>query len=283
MRFEAPNESNRWDCPLFKVSVCPPGSSPDDFTAIVEETRSLNLSNAAPLSAETPDASASAVKIVDAQESTPAAGPLIAADTISAGAQTKSSFTSSWKPKKKTVSAATKSPSSAADDDAASVLTFATKASSATMPTAAVSQAGTNKGVCFTGTMVVQEDSVLVGFKTLEETLQDISNYFNNAVAAAPNSSTISAQRANPDLLYELDRTSQKIIQFIVAHQAEGQVEGTPLKFIEYDRQLTLNRHAGLAELQRYRRQYVKINGQHPPTTATAIGSAFIDFLALHI
>jgi tRNA uridine 5-carbamoylmethylation protein Kti12 len=79
-----------------------------------------------------------------------------------------------------------------------------------------------------------------------------------------------------------LDRTSQRIIQLIAAHQTET-VEGTPLKFAEFDRELTLHRHAGLAELQRHRRQFVKINGQHPPGSSKAVGASFIDFLALQL
>jgi len=163
-------------------------------------------------------------------------------------------------------------------DDTASVFTM----SAASMTTTATTQS-TAKAISFSGTMVVQEDTAISGFLGVEETFTKMDEYFGGAVAAPPNSSTIATQRANADLLYELDRVSQQIIQVIVAHQTEGMVEGTPLKFVEYDRALTLNRHTGLAELQRYRRQYVKINGQHPPTSSKAIGTSFIDFLALHL
>ena len=81
----------------------------------------------------------------------------------------------------------------------------------------------------------------------------------------------------------KLDRVSQKIMQIIVNFQSEQSLEGTPIKFNEYDRVLLLNRHISLIEIQRYRRQYVKINQQHPPHSSIDIGTSFIDYLALQI
>jgi Chromatin associated protein KTI12 len=54
----------------------------------------------------------------------------------------------------------------------------------------------------------------------------------NVSQIAAPNSSTISVLRVNADLLHLLDRTSQLITQRIVAHQAEN-VEGDSLHDID--------------------------------------------------
>lgn len=265
MRYEAPNEANRWDFPLFKVTVCPDQSGDLHTSASVTDEidpGSLNFKETQGIAATTTSDPAAVV---------PSAAIETEATSTTASVPVKSSFTSSWKPKKK-VSVSNTS------DDTASVFTM----SAATVNTTATTQSSA-KAISFSGTMVVQEDTAISGFLPVEETLTKINEYFGGAVAAPPNSSTIATQRANADLLYELDRVSQQIIQVIVAHQTEGLVEGTPLKFIEYDRGLTLNRHTGLAELQRYRRQYVKINGQHPPTSSKAIGISFIDFLALHI
>ena len=258
MRYEAPNESNRWDFPLFKVTTC--------ADQIVSSTSAVEAAmDALKFTAESVDEDA--VPVV-------AALPPAVKETAIEVSPVKSSFTSSWKPKKKVVTSAT-----ASSGDDATVFTAITANTTASVATA-TTQA---KAISFSGTMVVQEDTSISGFTAVEEALTKISDYFGGAVAAAPNSSTIATQRANADLLYELDRVSQQIIHVIVAHQTEGMVEGTPLKFVEYDRALTLNRHTGLAELQRYRRQYVKINGQHPPTSSKAIGTSFIDYLALHI
>lgn len=279
MRYEAPNESSRWDFPLFKVTIC------EDQADKIEESSTVAASNITssppgvdislesvtistenvPPSANSPsnDDNTTDIKIA---ASTPLAAEAAATVVPSMKA---SSFTSSWKPKKKVNTAGIKA------DDEGTVFTLSAAS--------AITTATTAKAISFSGTMVVQEDASIRGFLAQDVVLGRISDYFGGAVAPVPNSSTIATQRANADLLYELDRTSQQIIQVIVAHQAEGLVEGTPLKFVEYDRALTLNRHAGLAELQRYRRQYVKINGQHPPTTSKAIGASFIDFLALHL
>lgn len=260
MRYEAPIESNRWDFPLFKVTICDDqaekveeGGAVADASSIVDKVESLTI-----------DETAGAAPSTASAESTPSS------PTPEPVAPVKSSFISSWKPKKKVATNA--------DDQ-----TVFTMSQASVNTTATTATASTAKAISFSGTMVVQEDASIRGFLAQDVILGRISDYFGGAVAPAPNSSTISVQRANADLLYELDRTSQKIIQIIVAHQAEGQVAGTPLKFVDFDRALTLNRHAGLAELQRYRRQYVKINGQHPPASSKAIGTSFIDFLALHI
>lgn len=259
LRYEAPNEANRWDFPLFKVTVC---------SDQIHNTTSSGEVNIGALSI----GDATGESHTNPADSTTAVSEDATVEVVSESLPAKSSFTSSWKPKKKVVT----SGSTAGDD--ASVFTLS--AASVNTNATAKSQA---KAISFSGTMVVQEDTAISGFMAVNEALTKITDYFGGAVAAAPNSSTIATQRANADLLYELDRVSQQVIQIIIAHQAEGLVEGTPLKFVEYDRALTLNRHTGLAELQRYRRQYVKINGQHPPTSSKAIGTSFIDFLALHI
>jgi tRNA uridine 5-carbamoylmethylation protein Kti12 len=240
LRYEAPNESNRWDFPLFKVTVEP---------SLADAVSKLSLGQ----HNETP-AIASAEPTVEPP--TPTVAPTV------------SSFKSSWKPKKKAIE-------TGGTNDDATVFTTLTTASNATTQT--------QKAISFSGTMVVQEDTTITGFLSPSEVLPKIADYFAGASVPTPNSSTIATQRANADLLYELDRTSQQVIQAIVAHQSDGVAEGTPVRFVEFDRALTLNRHASLAELQRYRRQYVKINGQHPPTSSKAIGTSFIDFLALHI
>lgn len=109
-----------------------------------------------------------------------------------------------------------------------------------------------------------------------------MTDYLLHANLPLPNSSTVAAAHAQADLLYELDRTSQRIAQMIMAHQADA-LEGTPLKFTEYDRVLTLNRLISPGELQRYRSQFVKVHSQHPPTTSVAVGVSFIEYLGLHL
>ena len=190
-------------------------------------------------------------------------------------------FKSSWRPNTSlkrrgghitttTGDSITNSGEAMVDDDVASITSRTT-----TMDIAAT------KTITFSGTEAAPTSSLL-GFQSVDEVLPAVLQYLTGATAPVPNSSTITLQRATPALLYELDRISQCIIESLIAHQAEV-VVGTPLKFPEYDRAITLTRHVALAELQRYRRQYVKVNGSHPPVSSQAIGMSFIDYLALHI
>lgn len=174
----------------------------------------------------------------------------------------------SWRPKK----------SAAAASDC-SVSGASVVPSVAPSGTGGDASSGGGNSVFFSGTQARRDKDMLAAFSPAEEALPRIAAYLLEAVAPAPNSSTVAAQHAEPDLLYELDRTSQGILATLLAHQSEN-VEGTPVKFAEFDREITLHRHAGLAELQRHRRQFVKINGRNPPATSRAVGALFIDFLA---
>lgn len=219
-RFEAPDETHRWDAPLFRVTPLPL-STPSEQEAAADSSR------------EAPVAAATAAKA------------------------------SSWRPKK------------ASSAGAASVFTAVTAASTSTV--AATPPA--HGAVYFSGTAARRQQDLLQGFSLPHDALPRILAYLSGAAAPAPNASTLSTTHGDADLLYELDRTSQSIAAAIVAHQSEN-AEGTPIKFAAFDREITLHRHAGLAELQRYRRQFVKINAQHPPPSSQAIGASFIDFLA---
>jgi len=271
LRFEAPNEANRWDCPLFKVA------------AATKKPENISSSNG---KATGPDANSPIQDTNCADTATKAES-----DTaISSVPSTSTSFKSSWKPKKK----GKLLTGASSGNDNVSIFTMKTVQTVSTSAAAAAAAAAggdigtgySSKSITFSGTAVNQEqsDDALAIFTSIDEAIPKIYEYFAGAAIPVPNSSTVTPMRANPDLLYELDRTSQKILQQVIAHQqSEIHITGTPLILHEFDRSLTLNRHAGLAELQRYRRQFVKINGQHPPTTPKEIGMSFIDFLALHV
>ncbi len=250
-RFEAPNENNRWDSPLFRIdptaaAACATVVQSSDMK---REDSEIQVQSAAVCSSE----SVSAVNIV-------------VATGVNESSKEVTQQKSAWKPRKAT------------NNSAGSVFTM-TSTTAASSATASNSSSG---AVYFSGTAARRQQDLLKDFSSVDETLPRIYAYLVEAVAPTPNSSTLTTQHGEADLLYELDRTSQRIMQTVVLHQSEN-VEGTPIKFVEYDRELTLHRHAGLAELQRYRRQFVKINGQHPPSSSTAVGTSFIDFLALQL
>jgi len=206
----------------------------------------------------------------DTPHDKPSDGTLIVNDE----APTTVLFKSSWRPnlKSRSIRTASDSHTNSGGDDVASITTSMSRLAM---------DAAAPKTISFSGTEATPSSS-LQGFQSVDQTLPAVLHYLLGAAAPVPNSSTITLQRATPALLYELDRVSQSIIESLMAHQAEV-VVGTPLKFHEYNRAITLNHHVALAELQRYRRQYVKINGSHPPLSSQAIGTSFIDYLALHI
>lgn len=236
-RFEAPNESNRWDNPLFRVKIL-------KADAAVVDSKST--------------ADPETIKPADDNNTV----------TTTAKAVPKATK-SSWKPKKKTSATETlpsEEPTKVSDE------------TTSTVPTTVFEEMNT---LSISGSTISNTDDMSI-FVDYEEVLEKILDHITTASAPVPNSSTVAPQHAQADLLYELDRISAKILQLIMTHQTDS-LEGTPLKMPDYDRALTLHRHVSLAELQRYRGQYIKINGKQPPTTPKAIGASFVDFLATHL
>ena len=69
-------------------------------------------------------------------------------------------------------------------------------------------------------------------------------------------------------------------MQLIMDHQRDAACDGTPIVLSDYERTFAINRHISMAELQRHRRQFVKVNSIHPPSSGIDVGAAFVDFLA---
>lgn len=196
------------------------------------------------------------------------------AEEVSSAANTTKATKSSWKPKKKATStetAASEEITKVSEDTTTTTITNA-------VPTTVFEDMNT---LSISGSTISNSDDMSI-FVDYEEMLEKIVDHITTASAPVPNSSTVAPQHAQADLLYELDRISAKILQMIMTHQVES-LEGTPLKMPDYDRALTLHRHVSLAELQRYRGQYIKINGKQPPITPKAIGASFVDYLATHL
>jgi hypothetical protein len=116
-----------------------------------------------------------------------------------------------------------------------------------------------------------------------EECCEQVYRFLHSAVAPMPNPATVATPHANADLLYLLDKISQDVMKAIIAHQNADTSLSNPLVFREYDRVLELHRIVSMAELQRHRRHFIKVNTQIPPRNEIVIGAAFIDFLALQL
>lgn len=170
---------------------------------------------------------------------------------------------SSWKPKKK-----------------ANTITDEISPSSATTSSSIVALSSSSQ-VTISGSIVDFED--LSQFNLLDSTLLDsIHTHIINAPVALPNSSTVTPSHGQASTLFELDNISQNLAAKILQHQAANP-SGTIMMFPDCDRSLCLHRHVSMAELQRIRQQFVKINSKHPPASSEAIGSSFIDFFSAQI
>ena len=144
------------------------------------------------------------------------------------------------------------------------------------------SSSTTLKTIFFSGTEKSAQDTV--SGMSSNDAFEQIWDHFIGASVPLPNSSTIAAPKGDAERLYELDRISQLITQTMIQHQIDFN-EGDPVIFTEYDRTITLHRHVSLNELQRHRRQYVKITGQYASnyTTNKEIGASFIDILDVQL
>jgi tRNA uridine 5-carbamoylmethylation protein Kti12 len=144
------------------------------------------------------------------------------------------------------------------------------------------------KGVYFSGNKVsdvatICEESRTEALNFPDQVIDEILSYFETAVAPAPNLATKPVRHAGPELLYQLDRVSQTIVQFITAHQQEH-TDGTPLILKDFDSHvLVLPRYVGAQELQRLRRQFVKMNSSHPPENSVDVGGKFVEFLRTQV
>jgi tRNA uridine 5-carbamoylmethylation protein Kti12 len=238
-RFEKPNEANRWDKPLFVVNV-----TPDSKVSHSASNADSGVADSDTTSESTPIPSVS-------EESTNAPPPVVFA-------------TSSWTSKKK------KAP-----DSGSSVV------STTTQRTAAAT-AGGPKGVYFSGSLNSAgntSDSASKGRNNIDEVIGHIVTFFDTAEVPVPNAATMSVRHADAELLYQLDRVSQTISQQVISHQ-QNHSDGTPLVLTEFNSQVVaLPRYVSLAEIQRLRRQFVKINSQHPPEASIDVGSKYVEFL----
>lgn len=254
-RFEIPNDNNRWDNPLFKVNMNP-------VTEVVEGK----------------------VEVASTDVEVTPATTTSTSSTAAAAATGVSKMKTSWKPKSKAKdSVAVETTAVPETVFHKTTITTETETSQQATPSSSSSSntPATAAALSFSGSMVAAVDDI-TSFQSAQAVLEDVFHHLSSSVTIIPNCSTVTPLHASADLLYELDRTSQKILQLIIQHQID-QVEGTPIQLLEYERALTLHRHISLSELQRFRRQYVKMNAQHPPSSSKLIGASFVDFLASQI
>ena len=246
-RFEPPNERNRWDRPLFRVCT---------------------------------SVTSSAVALEKAGVEAAAAAAAAAAATAEAEVHT-----SSFRRKGRNAS------SGASVSSSSSTFTRRAAKPASSVPEALVfnrldAVVEEEAAATATGEADQEGDHAQAEEPQPESERSEFERIFlslSSAVTAAPNSSTIAIPHGGADLLYELDRVSQEVTQAISAHLLNPEGRDAPLLLPQYDRSLQLHRTVGPAELQRHRLQFVRLNSKHPPRDPTAVGSTFVDFLAVHL
>ena len=251
LRFEAPNDKNRWDTPLFVVDMT--GGGGGDDVGVGGEA------------APEPGASA-------ADTAAAVAAAAAATETVFAS-------TSSWRAAK-----------NGGGDTAttASSSTFRRKAPAA--ESGALSFSGTIPAQHQHQSTQQQQQQQQQRAQPASAAFGPILAHLTSQPVLQPNSSTLSVPRGSASVLFELDAATQDIVARIAAHQDCGAAEAAPLLLPEYGRTLGLHRTVGLAELQRHRRQFVSLQSKRPPTMGAEggderriLGANFIDFLGTQL
>ena len=253
LRFERPQEKNRWDSPLFHVNMTPEAerskSPENDFSAAAS---SIKL---------TPQSTSNSIDAQPTQQST------VFKRTI-------------FKSKKAPAIIAT----SAADNaNFGSLMSLSTSVIEDVNDTDRRSRNGsgaTGDGTSLSISGSTTSRSRIGGGLRPTEIIQQILSFLETAIAPPTNASTNPKVHASADLLYQLDQVSQKIVTMIMNHQRDAVCEGTPIVLNEFERTCVFNRHISVAELQRHRRQFVKVHTNHPPSAGVDVGAVFVDFLA---
>ena len=267
-RFEAPNSSNRWDNPLFHVNMTP--STKD---AILEDLKK-NLKAVSSTLVSSPAGNAVNMPPQPPEPS----------NSNDASAPKKSAFRRA--PNKKRVEPTQSVPATVSDDAAVLETTESSPPSSS-----AVADLKSQK-LTFSGTVreeVSQPASADSSSLTdgddisIEACCDRIAQFIKTAVAPPPNPATMPTPHLKADMLYLLDKTSQDVVTTIIRHQSSAANSTDPLLFVEYDRALEIHQVVSMAELQRHRRQFIKMNSQIPPSNEADVGALFIDFLALQL
>lgn len=266
-RFEAPNASNRWDFPLFHVDMTP--AQIDDAVLAVASSisDSLTVSPAAaaveppPVPDVTTAAPQPEVKKPSSFRRAPRKKPVASSDAESMSVE---------KPvPTANVTVPLPVPPVTAVDPKHQKLTFSGSvredAGDASSPSG-----GVGEGISAIDT-------------TPEHCCELLRTFIKTAAAPTANPATVATPHLKANMLYLLDKISQDVVTAIVRHQNNAANATDPLLFTEFDRVLELFRIVSLAELQRHRRQFVKVNSQIPPSNQLDIGASFIEFLALQL
>lgn len=273
-RFEPPNPNNRWDFPLFEVDMTPSNNANATVNAppeVVSSSSSMPLPDTV-LTKVLETAAAASSTATTTEAATAVVAPVSGA--------TKGSFRKVPKKGAPAVSHSTQEPSV----DAVSYKLETSSLSTEAVPATSSAPSADIVALTFSGRSLDGSTASASTEKLRpEDCCEQVHKFLHSAVAPMSNPATVATPHASADLLYLLDKISQDVMKTIIAHQIADTSLSNPLVFREYDRVLELHRIVSMAELQRHRRHFIKVNTQIPPRNEIIIGSAFIDFLALQL
>lgn len=237
-RFEAPNEKNRWDFPLFRVYTVPLQSevllnATERVDGPINQVGDISCTEKVLKCDETEAAKSTATTITIEKTVPPTLTStkgqidincLAVEKTVNiplrsdkaAEGPLKPISSSSWRPKVRSEAKAVSNRTFVSlSGESASVAETASTPTVGSVDPSVLSISGSIPVM----TPIDQQSDPQEAMNQMYLHLTNVSQI------AAPNSSTISVLRVNADLLHLLDRTSQLITQRIVAHQAEN-IEG---------------------------------------------------------
>ena len=96
--------------------------------------------------------------------------------------------------------------------------------------------------------------------------------------APPANQATQNQPLSATNFLHELDNSTQAVVKAIMAEQKMAG-PGDSLTIPDSTEKLILVKHLNLAELQRYRRQFISFTKSHPPEDTSKIANMFVQFL----
>jgi hypothetical protein len=300
MRYEFPNDKNRWENPLYHVQwLTESGPQQQPRQGVGTATES---------------AVGEPTTVFTDMQQTLSKGPEAPVAAAALAASAAAPKKSSWKPKgsKKNAITSTAAPEDGLAPAAAAVPTATDSAvwfsgSHVRKPTIAGGTGAVDTSAAAVVAQVINfvfcSSSELTGGSASSSGGGGMGSIHPSPAGQAPNASTTSVPHAQANILYELDRVSALVTSKIIAHVKLHPVDSSfsftdvapPLLFPEYDRAFNIHRQITVAELHRHRRQFVKVNTLCPPVVHTtdglsnneslcaSLGCMYIDFLSAQL
>ena len=105
---------------------------------------------------------------------------------------------------------------------------------------------------------------------------EDMNKALFEKEAKTVNIATIPAVVSETNFVHELDQTTQEIVSYLKTSQYQV---GDSLTVPKSTAQVKMVKKVGVPELNRIRRQFIKLSQTNPPDDASQIGNVFVEYL----